>query len=74
MSFAGERTVHDDLADQLGELVVGNRCLWTRPHAELLTTAATVIDRGPRSAGDPAHRGQGDIHLGAHLGRFCGGI
>jgi len=74
MPFAGERTVHDDMTDSLRELVVGNRCLWTGADTELLTTPSAVIDGGPRGTGDPTHRGQGDVHLGAHLGRFCGGI
>ncbi len=74
MSLAGKGALGDHPSDPLGELVVAHQGLRTGPDPERITPAAPVIDRRAGSAGHPADGGQGNLHLGAHRGRFCGGI
>ena len=74
VALAGKGTVHDHLADPLGELVVGDLGLRTRAAPRCVHLAPAAIDRGSRCPVEAAHPGEGDPHFGAHLGRFCGGI
>ena len=74
VALSGKGAVHDHLADRLGELVVADVGLGARSAPGGLADRTAVIDRGSGRTGDPADGGQGDLHLGAHLGRFCGGI
>ncbi len=74
VALPGEGAVGDHLPDLFGELVVWDLGLWTRSAAESVTSRPAVVDGGPGRLGDPTDGGQGDLHLGTHLGRFCGGI
>jgi hypothetical protein len=74
MALAGEGALDDDLADQLGQVLVTDQGLRARAALGSLPTSTAFINGLPRGPGDLAHLEQGDLHLRAHFGRFCGGI
>ena len=72
--LAGKAAGGDHVSDRLGEDLVADLGLRTGPAPQVVFSGAPVIDGGPWCPGDSTHLGQGDLHLLAHPGRFCGGI